>query len=98
MQWGRIRPIYPGVPVSQHAESDAHTSGEAPRPPDRPPPGAAAPRRPPSPADIKRWRQYLADERAEAAVYRDLAQNRSGEERAILLALAEAEGRHEAHW
>nr|WP_228379670.1 VIT1/CCC1 family protein [Pseudarthrobacter enclensis] len=52
----------------------------------------------PSPADIKRWRQYLADERAEAAVYRDLAQNRGGEERDILLALAEAEGRHEAHW
>ena len=52
----------------------------------------------PSAADIKRWRQYLADERAEAAVYRDLAQNRAGEERAILLALAEAEGRHEAHW
>lgn len=52
----------------------------------------------PTPADIRRWRQYLADERAEAAVYRDLAQNRDGEERAILLALAEAEGRHEAHW
>lgn len=52
----------------------------------------------PSSADIRRWRQYLADERAEAAVYRDLAQNRQGEERAILLALAEAEGRHEAHW
>ncbi|MDR6417374.1 VIT1/CCC1 transporter family protein [Pseudarthrobacter sulfonivorans] len=52
----------------------------------------------PTPADIRRWRQYLADERAEAAVYRDLAQNREGEEREILLALAEAEGRHEAHW
>ncbi|WP_255770887.1 VIT1/CCC1 transporter family protein [Pseudarthrobacter sulfonivorans] len=52
----------------------------------------------PSPADLRRWRQYLADERAEAAVYRDLAQNREGEERDILLALAEAEGRHEAHW
>ena len=52
----------------------------------------------PSPADIRRWRQYLADERAEAAVYRDLAQNRQGEERDILLALAESEGRHEAHW
>ncbi|MGG5171767.1 VIT1/CCC1 transporter family protein [Pseudarthrobacter sp. J1738] len=49
-------------------------------------------------ADIKRWRQYLADECAEAAVYRDLAQRREGEERSILLALAEAEGRHEAHW
>ena len=52
----------------------------------------------PSPADIKRWRQYLADERAEAAVYRELAQRRDGEEREILLSLAEAEGRHEAHW
>jgi VIT1/CCC1 family predicted Fe2+/Mn2+ transporter len=52
----------------------------------------------PSSADIKRWRQYLADERAEAAVYRELAQRRDGEERDILLALAEAEGRHEAHW
>ncbi|WP_236557672.1 VIT1/CCC1 transporter family protein [Arthrobacter sp. 9AX] len=49
-------------------------------------------------SDIRRWRQYLADERAEAAVYRDLAQNRQGEEREILLALAEAEGRHEEHW
>jgi hypothetical protein len=52
----------------------------------------------PSPSDIKRWRQYLADERAEAATYRDLARRRHGEERDILLALAEAEGRHEAHW
>jgi vacuolar iron transporter family protein len=52
----------------------------------------------PSSADIRRWRQYLADERAEAAVYRDLASHRKGEEREILLALAEAEGRHEAHW
>ena len=52
----------------------------------------------PRPADLRRWRRYLADERAEAAVYRDLAARREGEERAILLALAEAEGRHEAHW
>ncbi|SDT32691.1 Predicted Fe2+/Mn2+ transporter, VIT1/CCC1 family [Friedmanniella luteola] len=52
----------------------------------------------PTAADVRRWRQYLADERAEAAVYRDLATHRSGEEREILLALAEAEGRHEAHW
>ncbi len=52
----------------------------------------------PGPASIRRWRQYLADERAEAAVYRDLAGHRTGEERQILLALAEAEGRHEAHW
>jgi vacuolar iron transporter family protein len=52
----------------------------------------------PTPQEIRRWQQYLADERAEAAVYRDLAQRRTGEEREILLALAEAEGRHEAHW
>ncbi|MFP3578806.1 VIT1/CCC1 transporter family protein [Arthrobacter sp. fls2-241-R2A-200] len=57
----------------------------------------AAPK-PPTAADLRRWRQYLADERAEAAVYRQLAQRREGEERQILLALAEAEGRHEAHW
>lgn len=53
---------------------------------------------PPSAAEIRLWRQYLADEQAEAAVYRYLAARRSGEEREILLALAEAEGRHEAHW
>lgn len=52
----------------------------------------------PSPRTLRRWRQYLADERAEAAVYRDLASRRTGEERDILLALAEAEGRHEQHW
>ncbi|WP_111720568.1 VIT1/CCC1 family protein [Homoserinimonas sp. OAct 916] len=52
----------------------------------------------PTAADIARWKLYLADERAEAAVYRDLAQRRAGEEREILLALAEAEGRHAAHW
>ena len=88
--------------MSQHAKSDPHTPGNASGSTNGPAAGAVAsggkssPE--PSAADIKRWRQYLADERAEAAVYRDLAQNRSGEERAILLALAEAEGRHEAHW
>ncbi|MDJ0335971.1 VIT1/CCC1 transporter family protein [Salinibacterium sp. G-O1] len=50
------------------------------------------------PSDIRRWRRYLAAERAEAAVYRDLASRRTGEERDILLALADAEGRHEQHW
>jgi vacuolar iron transporter family protein len=50
------------------------------------------------PSDVRRWRRYLADERAEAAVYRDLARRRTGEERDILLALAAAEGRHEQHW
>jgi VIT1/CCC1 family predicted Fe2+/Mn2+ transporter len=47
---------------------------------------------------VRRWRKYLADERAEAAVYRELAERKTGEERAILLGLADAEGRHEAHW
>jgi len=51
-----------------------------------------------TPADVRRWRRYLADERAEAATYRDLARRRTGEEREILLALAEAEKRHEKHW
>lgn len=59
---------------------------------------ATTPVREPSPADLRRWRRYLADERAEGAVYRDLAARRAGEERDILLALADAEGRHEQHW
>jgi VIT1/CCC1 family predicted Fe2+/Mn2+ transporter len=59
---------------------------------------AVADQNQPAEADIRRWRRYLADEQAEAAVYRDLAGRRSGEEREILLALADAEGRHEAHW
>lgn len=57
-----------------------------------------AQRTPPTAADVRRWRRYLADERAEAAVYRNLAARRAGEEREILAALAEAEGRHEQHW
>jgi VIT1/CCC1 family predicted Fe2+/Mn2+ transporter len=52
----------------------------------------------PTNADRARWRRYLADERAEGAVYRELAARKQGEEREILLALAAAEGRHEAHW
>jgi VIT1/CCC1 family predicted Fe2+/Mn2+ transporter len=52
----------------------------------------------PSAATVRRWRQHLADERLEAAVYRELAARKSGEERDILLALAEAENRHAAHW
>ena len=52
----------------------------------------------PTDRDRRRWARYLVNERAEARVYRDLAGRRTGEEREILLALAEAEGRHEAHW
>jgi vacuolar iron transporter family protein len=51
-----------------------------------------------TPGQIRRWRQYLADERSEAAGYRRLAERRTGEERDILLALADAEKRHESHW
>jgi VIT1/CCC1 family predicted Fe2+/Mn2+ transporter len=52
----------------------------------------------PSARDRRRWARYLVDERAEARVYRRLAARREGEEREILLALSEAEGRHERHW
>ena len=61
-------------------------------------PHTSTPRQSPSRSQVRRWRKYLADERAEAAVYRDIASRRTGEERQILLALAEAEGRHEQHW
>ena len=52
----------------------------------------------PSAADLRRWRRHLANERAEAAVYRDLAQRYDGEEREILSVIAAAEERHEQHW
>src|SRR6478735_4145874 len=52
----------------------------------------------PTARDRRRWAKYLVDERAEARVYRELAARRVGEERDILIALADAEGRHEAHW
>lgn len=52
----------------------------------------------PTARDRMRWARYLVNERAEARVYRQLAARREGEEREILLALADAEGRHEQHW
>ena len=84
--------------MSQHAKSNRHATPQASSRPAAPEPRHPQQQSRPSASDVKRWRQYLADERAEASVYRDLAQNRQGEERDILLALAEAEGRHEAHW
>jgi VIT1/CCC1 family predicted Fe2+/Mn2+ transporter len=86
--------------VQPHAKPSHPDNSHSDNPQDSSSPSqdVAAPKTPPSSSDIKRWRQYLADERAEAAVYRQLAQRRDGEEREILLALAEAEGRHEAHW
>src|SRR5699024_2204832 len=61
-------------------------------------PSETTPTGAPRAVEIRRWRRYLAEERAEAAVYTQLAARRSGEEREILLALAEAEQRHAAHW
>ncbi|WP_435744724.1 VIT1/CCC1 transporter family protein [Microbacterium sp. PMB16] len=52
----------------------------------------------PTPADRRRWARYLVEERAEGSVYQKLAARRSGEEREILLRLADAERRHEQHW
>ena len=47
---------------------------------------------------ILEWRRNLAEELAEYRIYRRLAQKRDGEEREILLELAEAEKRHALHW
>ncbi len=47
---------------------------------------------------VRRWRRRLADEQAEARVYRTLAARRTGQDREILLGLADAEERHAAHW
>ena len=47
---------------------------------------------------MRRWRRLLANEREEARIYRRLAARRTGEERQILLGLAEAEDRHAVHW
>ncbi|MGP5724020.1 VIT1/CCC1 transporter family protein [Corynebacterium casei] len=52
----------------------------------------------PTRQQISKWRRYLANERAEAAVYRELARKKKGEERDILLKLADAESRHEQYW
>lgn len=54
--------------------------------------------REPRSASVRRWRRRLADERAEAELYRSLASRRVGEDREILLGIAEAEARHAAHW
>ena len=46
----------------------------------------------------RRYRRYLSEERASAAVYRAMAEQSRGETRRILEGLAEAEDRHAAHW
>lgn len=59
---------------------------------------STAPDATPTRRQVRRWRQYLADERAEAAVYGALAGRKTGAEQQILQGLADAEERHEAHW
>ncbi|MEX5302493.1 VIT1/CCC1 transporter family protein [Kocuria sabuli] len=54
--------------------------------------------RPPERSQIRRWRKYLAEERAEARIYRLLAARSSGREAEILHRVAEAEHRHAEHW
>lgn len=52
----------------------------------------------PTAAERRQWARYLVEERAEGAVYSRLATRKQGEERDILLSLAEAERRHAQHW
>lgn len=52
----------------------------------------------PDDKQIRQWRKNLAEERAEFEIYRRLGKTRTGEEREILLELAEAEKRHAEHW
>ena len=52
----------------------------------------------PTPAQLRRWRRYLADELAEAATYQHLAQRTPGAHGEILQRVAAAEGRHAHHW
>lgn len=59
----------------------------------------ADPRPEPTPAQIRRWRRYLADELTEGAIYEALAKKaKSPEDARILTALAAAEERHADHW
>ncbi|MDO5617590.1 VIT1/CCC1 transporter family protein [Kocuria sp.] len=58
----------------------------------------SAPGQEPTPAQIRRWRRYLAEERAEAEIYRRLGESSTGRHREILLQVSEAEGRHAQHW
>jgi VIT1/CCC1 family predicted Fe2+/Mn2+ transporter len=60
--------------------------------------GAAGQPTPPDSRTIRRWQRYLANERLEERVYRNLAERRKGEDREILLSLANAESRHQEHW
>ena len=80
--------------VPGNTEDMANVSPEAAG--GRPPAPATIGSGTPSPA-VRRWRRRLADEREEGKVYRSW-RPAEGEEREILLGIAEAEERHAAHW
>lgn len=54
--------------------------------------------REPTGAQLRRWRRYLAEEQAEAEIYRRLGERSTGGHRKILLEVSAAEGRHSDHW
>lgn len=79
------------MPVNTASPSESHPSPAQQDPTD--------PRPEPTPAQIRRWRRYLADELTEGAIYEALAKKaKSPEDARILTALAEAEERHADHW
>lgn len=91
-----LHPRLSGVPVTETFEPPTATPPSA-TPPDSMPP-VAQPSAAPTARELRRWRQYLADERTEAAVYQELAQRHEGPEADILRELALAEQRHQQHW
>ncbi|WP_052209484.1 VIT1/CCC1 transporter family protein [Kocuria sp. ZOR0020] len=60
--------------------------------------GQADPATDPTPAQIRRWRRYLAEEQAEAEIYRRLGESSTGRHKEILLKVSEAESRHSQYW
>lgn len=83
------------VPVSTASSSPAHPSPNENSPAQRP----DSQRPEPTPAQIRRWRRYLADELTEGAIYEALAAKvKSPEDARILKGLAAAEERHADHW
>ncbi|MBD2762823.1 VIT1/CCC1 transporter family protein [Kocuria sp. cx-455] len=52
----------------------------------------------PTSTQIRRWRRYLADELAEAAIYQHLADRAPAQQGEILHQVAVAEDRHAEHW
>ena len=84
--------------MSTHAQHEHGEETEKLRANLQPSNRPATARSSPLPAQIKRWRRYLADEESEARIYRYLARRAEGTDREILLQVAEAEKRHQQHW